>query len=387
MQAENSVHAYRKRRRRILAVLSVLGRRAPTRLAAQHYHHIQAQLDDVHFKSTFGLTISEFEAIHHALRLPDPVRTSVNDVSDSKTALLMLLAWLRGSRLRSLEGQFGWSHSRSSRIIHQVSEFIHRRWCHLLDVTSARHRLLSPRRLDYYAAAIERKTRLPQFWGAIDGTVRPIAMPINEQREAYNGHKRVHALKYQFIATPDGLLFVSAPFDGRRHDAHMVIETHLVAWAAENAKGEDGEQRYLYGDQAYGVSPAIISPFKGNLITRNQELTNHVLGKYRTTVEWGIGMVSMQWPRFRDKQYQRTGLTPCGRDWMVATLLWNAKTCLIGNQISISMGCNPPTLEEYFSSPRVVVSTALTNPAENSSGINSPEHADNNDEVTVNEVL
>ena len=60
---------------------------------------------------------------------------------------------------------------------------------------------------------------------------------------------------------------------------------------------------------------------------------------------------------------------------------------MIGNQISISMGCNPPTLEEYFSSPRVIVSMALPNPAENSSGINSPEHADNSDEVTVNEVV
>ena len=208
-------------------------------------------------------------------------------------------------------------------------------------------------------------------------------MPDIDQREAYNGHKRVHALKYQFVATPDGLLFTSVPFEGRRHDAHLVIETHLVDWAMQHAKGQDGGQRYLYGNQAYGVSPAIISPFKGNLITRNQELMNHVLSKYRTTVKWGIGMVSMHWARFRNKQYQRTGLTLCGRDWMVATLLWNARTCLGGNQISMSMQCSPPTIEEYFSSPRVVVSSVSPDPTVGSMGINSEEHAKGIEEVMV----
>ena len=179
-------------------------------------------------------------------------------------------------------------------------------------------------------------------------------MPNINQQEAYNGHKRVHALKWQFVATPDGMLFLSCPFDGRRHNAHMVIETELVRWAERHAKGEEGQQRYLYGNQVYGVSPAIISLWKGNLADRNQELMNHMLSKYRTTVEWGIGMVSMQWPRFWDKQYQRTRLTLCGHDWMVATLLWNAKTCLVGNQIGMAMGCSPPLLENYFSSRRVI---------------------------------
>lgn len=269
----------------------------------------------------------------------------------------------------------------------RISSFLEHTWSHLLDVTSQRHRLLEPRQLDYYSAAIERKVRLPCFWGAIDGTVRPIAMLNVDQQEAYNGHKCVHALKYQVIATPDRLLFCSRPFDGCRHDAHLANETLIAAWAEEHAKGQDGTERYLYGDQAYIVSSAVISPFRGNFIAAHEDLFNRVLSKYRTTVEWGIGMVSMQWPRFRDKQYQRTGLTPVGREWMVATLLWNAKTCLGGNQISMAMGCNPPTLAQYFSSPSVIMTTASPDPSQPDSGVNSLAHAEENEELMIEEML
>lgn len=83
---------------------------------------------------------------------------------------------------------------------------------------------------------------MPNFWGAINGTVQPIVMLAKDQHNAYNGHKRVHALKWQFIATPDGLLFLNSPYDGCCHDAHMVVESLLVQWATSHAKGLDGKQ-------------------------------------------------------------------------------------------------------------------------------------------------
>ena len=42
--------------------------------------------------------------------------------------------------------------------------------------------------------------------GFIDGTVRPISRPGNGQRIVHNGHKRVHGLKFQSIALPNGLI-------------------------------------------------------------------------------------------------------------------------------------------------------------------------------------
>ena len=43
------------------------------------------------------------------------------------------------------------------------------------------------------------------FW-FIDGTVRPISRPGQHQRIVYNGHKRVHSLKFQSVALPNGLI-------------------------------------------------------------------------------------------------------------------------------------------------------------------------------------
>ena len=59
--------------------------------------------------------------------------------------------------------------------------------------------------------------------GFIDGTVRPISRPGINQRVLYNGHKRVHAIKCQSVATPDGLVaFLHGPFEGRRHNSGML---------------------------------------------------------------------------------------------------------------------------------------------------------------------
>jgi hypothetical protein len=130
-----------------------------------------------HFKADFGFDVIEFNAIHAALALPHVVKTAAHDRIDSKTALLMVLAYLRGRTLSSLEDQYGWSLSRVSRVHRATCGIILQRWAHLLDVTSSRHVLLGPQRLEYYVEAIKRRTGVDVIWGAVDGTLRPIARP------------------------------------------------------------------------------------------------------------------------------------------------------------------------------------------------------------------
>ena len=61
--------------------------------------------------------------------------------------------------------------------------------------------------LNQYADAISNKgAALENCFGFIDGTVRPISRPVANQRIVYNGHKRVHALKFQSVALPNGLI-------------------------------------------------------------------------------------------------------------------------------------------------------------------------------------
>ena len=61
--------------------------------------------------------------------------------------------------------------------------------------------------LQTYADAVNAKgAALNNCFGFIDGTVRPIARPGENQRVVYNGHKRVHALKFQSLALPNGMI-------------------------------------------------------------------------------------------------------------------------------------------------------------------------------------
>ena len=51
-----------------------------------------------------------------------------------------------------------------------------------------------------------RGTALRNCFGFIDGTVRPICRPDKKQRVMYNGHKRVHTIKFQSLSLPNGLI-------------------------------------------------------------------------------------------------------------------------------------------------------------------------------------
>lgn len=196
-------------------------RAKPRRLNPVGYAHIKWHHNDTHWKADFGFTSAQFDRLHSALDLGCVLRSPIGDVVDSRTALLMSLAYMRGRLLSSLEGQYGWSRLRVSRVHRVVRRSVLRKWGHLLRVSSSRHRLLSLSRLERYTEAIKRKTGVDVIWGAVDGTIRTIARPEVNQEAVYNGQKRVHALKYQFVAAPDGLIFVSGPWDGEIGRAHV----------------------------------------------------------------------------------------------------------------------------------------------------------------------
>ena len=61
--------------------------------------------------------------------------------------------------------------------------------------------------LQIYAQVIsQRGSPLQNCFGFVDGTVRPIAKPVNNQRIVYNTHKRLYALKFQSLALPNGII-------------------------------------------------------------------------------------------------------------------------------------------------------------------------------------
>ena len=347
---------------RLMVLTEALLERPVVRLMrpASLFLNISRTLGQDHFKADFGLDLQEFNAIHDALQLPQMILSRSYDRVDSKTALLMVLAYLRGRTLDSLEGQYGWSRARVSRVHRATCKLILKRWRHLLNVTSRHHALLRPQRLEYYAAAVKRCTGVHVVWGAVDGTVRPIARPEVWQEAMYNGHKRQHALKWQYVTTPDGLIFLFGPDDGARHDITVWKDSGIAAWSLQHARSTTGEPLNLYGDKGYAQGPGLMTPFRGNAedIEPKDELFNRVMSKYRITVEWSIGTIPVLFPRFRDKQWQRVGLSAVGQDYKVGALIRNALTCYADSQVGIYMNCSPPTLDEYFSGHRIPRATS-----------------------------
>ena len=92
-----------------------------------------------------------------------------------------------------------------SLITNGVTDFNYENHCHL--VTEWNRDILSSVALQQYAETISRNgSPLKNCFGFIDGTVRPISRLENGQRIVCNGHKRIHGLKFQSIALPNGLI-------------------------------------------------------------------------------------------------------------------------------------------------------------------------------------
>jgi len=157
--------------------------------------------------------LAEFRVAKHdlpvlvdALGIPRVFRCPQRSVFSGMEGLCMLLKRLAyPCRFSDMVPRFGRPVPEMSMMTNVVMEWIYHEHSHHL--TDFNQPFLSRASLRTYADSIHEKgAALNNCWGFIDGTVRPICRPLQNQRIVYNGHKRVHALKFQSIATPNGLI-------------------------------------------------------------------------------------------------------------------------------------------------------------------------------------
>ena len=112
---------------------------------------------------------------------------------------------------------------------------------------------LSPANLQTYADVIhEAGAPYTNCWGFVDGTVRLVCRPGNLQRSLYNGHKRVHAIKFQSVVAPNGLIAnLYGPVEGRRHDSGMLADSGLLPQLQLHSRSPLGNPICIYGDLGY----------------------------------------------------------------------------------------------------------------------------------------
>ena len=232
--------------------------------------------------------------------------------------------------------------------MNHVTDFMFNRWKHLL--TDLNQPWLSPHNLQIYANAIHDKGgALDNCWGFIDGTVRPISRPGENQRILYNGHKKVHALKFQSVVAPNGLIAnLYGPIEGKRHDSGMLAMSRLLGKLQTHSHGVNGNLLCIYGDPAYPLRPHLQAPFRGAVLTPDQHAWNKSMSVVRVSVEWVFGDV-INYFKFLDfKKNLKIGLSSVGKMYIVCALLHNARASLYGTITSTYFELTPPTLEECF---------------------------------------
>lgn len=177
----------------------------------------------------------------------------------------------------------------------------HKRFKHLLE--SLELIWLNPEQL---IIAIHKKGEaLYNCWDFMDGTVRPIARPTENQWIMFSS-KRVHCIKFKFryvvyfvyvrymslkcskcflptcsLVTRNGLVpHMCGSLEGRLHDAFMLGALKLWRFQQPN-----GQPYVIYGDPAYRVSRHILAPFRGAQLIREQQDFNKSMSQVRISID------------------------------------------------------------------------------------------------------
>ena len=187
-----------------------------------------------------------------ALQLPDEFVTYNGLIVESISALCIYLKrFSYPCRYGDMVFHFARPVPEICIITNHMIDWIYNQWHHLL--TTYNHNLLSPANLMLYADAVHQSgAALNNCWGFIDATVRPVCRPGVNQTVIYNGHKRVHSIKFQSVALPNGLIgHLYGPVEGRRHDSSMRASSGLLQELQKFSNSPiTGTPMCLYGDLA-----------------------------------------------------------------------------------------------------------------------------------------
>lgn len=139
-----------------------------------------------------------------------------------------------------------------SMITNHMINLIYNNWYHLL--SDIYQPWLSSVNLQNFTEAIRQPSApLDICWGFVDWTVRPVSLPGTNHSVLYNGHKKVHAFKFQSVVAPNGLIAnLFGPVEGKRHDSGMLADPGLLN-KLQYSCHPNGDPLCVYGDLAYPI--------------------------------------------------------------------------------------------------------------------------------------
>ena len=157
-------------------------------------------------RADFRFEKQDITRLAEVLQLLPVFKCPQGSVSDDIEGLCMLLCRLSYPvRYSDMVNRFARPMPVISRIRNCVLDYIYETHHHR--ITSWNNSILYPASLQRYADAIfDQGAALSNCFGFVDGTVRLICRPDENKRIVFNGHKRIHAIKFQSVALPNGLI-------------------------------------------------------------------------------------------------------------------------------------------------------------------------------------
>ncbi|XP_078365964.1 uncharacterized protein LOC144650181 [Oculina patagonica] len=310
--------------------------------------HLDA-MDETECFHEFRVRKMDIPRLADALGLPEGLSCHQRTRADQIEGLCMVLRrFAYPCRLSDMIHRFGRAVPEICMIANCFEKWIYDN--HHTKLTEWNHQLLNSDNLQVYADAVAgRGAALSNCFGFVDGTVRPICRPGENQKMVYNGHKRVHALKFQSVTLPNGLVaHLYGPVEGKKHDAAMLKDSHLLEEMERDAFSPTGEAMCVYGDPAYPLRIHLQQPFRQVPLTAPMEQFNKSMSSVRSSVEWIFGDIIGSFKFLDFKKNLKIGLSAVGQQYVVGTLLRNALTCLYGNTTATFFNLETPSLEEYF---------------------------------------
>lgn len=206
-------------------------------------------------------------------------------------------------------------------------------------------------RLKEFSKAIHQLCGIQDIWGFVDGTFRGCRRPGDNavQKLIFSGHKRLHGINWQAIATPDGLISsLTGPFAGSVND--WAIWKRSGCEEALRVVLRDQEMLYIYGDPAYNTAFGIACPFEHprgrRFLPKEKQAFNQALSSVRIAVEQAFGDIQVQWTYTAFGKGLTAGRQPIASYFAVAVLLSNCYTCYRRKQNRF--GVTPPNIREYL---------------------------------------
>ncbi|EGG04849.1 uncharacterized protein MELLADRAFT_72295 [Melampsora larici-populina 98AG31] len=294
----------------------------------------------------------EILAIHHWGGFPETIILPNRAREDGRTALAIYMARLATpSCYFDLSQTFGRELSIIGRICRAVQSWIYENWGSLLQWDPRRY---PPNVLEGFATSLvqERNCPMDNCVGFLDGTVWRMARPKYNQRAFYNGHKRVHSLKYQAAVTPDGITAnLTEAYIGSRHDTAILRMSGLSEVLERNAKGFDGRQMMLYGDQGYQNSAVLLTPYVGLNLGPEQAAFNWIMASVRVAVEHELGRLRNIIRMTQYKGNLRFYVNELNQFYHCAVIMKNFLVCC--GRGPLGGVAPPPTLDVYLAGRRM----------------------------------